>query len=169
MTTCTIPVVMSWRPCGCNGSDDGTNYTEARVARLFAGRERLTALDVLALDIPADDRLWAVLRPELIPERDLHELACRFAERVLPLFEAAHPHDSRPRAVIEAKRAWLRGEISDAELAAARDAAWAAWAASDAAWDAASDAAWAAARVSERAERDAQVQMVRDYLVEVAE
>ncbi len=31
------------------------------------------------------------------------------AERVLPLFEREHPDDVRPRAAIEAARAWVRG------------------------------------------------------------
>lgn len=47
----------------------------------------------------------------------------------------------------KSKRMWLRGEISDAELAAARDAAWAAArdTAEAAAWYTARYAAWAAA------------------------
>ena len=120
-------------------------------------KERWTALDILGLEeIPDEDKLWCVLREELIDEQTLHGFACRCAERALS--RAGNP-DSRSIAAIAAKRAWLRGEITDAELklaegaaraaasAAARDAAWAA--ARDAAWDAAraaaSAAAWAAA------------------------
>jgi len=121
-----------------------------------------SALDILALaDVPTSDRLWSVLREELIPAELLHEFACRCAELALRLIENPDP---RSVAAIEAKRSWLRGEITDSELAAAwsaaRDAAcaaawaaaaWAAaWAAAraaarDAAWDAAGDAAEAAA------------------------
>src|SRR5699024_6815760 len=77
--------------------------------------------------------------------RTLHEFACICAERALTL---AHVKDERCWNAIKAKRAWLRGEISDDELDAAWAAAWdAAWAAAwDAAWDAARDAAWDAAR-----------------------
>ena len=81
----------------------------------------------------------------------LHEAACVFAEGALRI---ANVTDPRSWAAIDAKRKWLRGEITDKELAAAwaaaRDAAWdAAWAAARAAawaaaWDAAWDAAWAA-------------------------
>ena len=75
---------------------------------------------------------------------ELNEWACCNAEVALLVAEI---EDSRCWEAIEAKRAWLRGEISDKELAAARDsaraAAWdAAWAAARAA---ARDAAWAAA------------------------
>jgi hypothetical protein len=76
--------------------------------------------------------------------RVLHEFACDVAEEALAL--AGNP-DPRSVASIAAKRAWLRGEISDSELDAARDAAWdaARAAARAAAWDAAWDAARAAA------------------------
>lgn len=43
-------------------------------------------------------------------------LACDFAQHVLPVFEAARPGDNLPRAAIEAKRSWLRDEISWDEL-----------------------------------------------------
>ncbi len=119
---CTIDDVLSWNPCD-------PPYNLERVTELFAGRETLAALDILDLDIPPEDRLWAILREELIPAPTLHELACRFAEAVLPIYERMHPGDNRPRAAITAKRAWLRGEITDEQLQAARAAAWAAaWA-----------------------------------------
>ncbi|MGV8855703.1 MAG: putative immunity protein [Devosia sp.] len=52
------------------------------------------------------------------------------AERVLPLFEAAKPGDSRPKAAISAARRWANGKLSMADArkaavaahAAARDA-----------------------------------------------
>ena len=49
--------------------------------------------------------------------------------------------------IIEARRAWLRGDITGDQLIAASDAARAAWAAWAAAWDA-REAAWDA-RVAE--------------------
>ena len=56
-------------------------------------------------------------------ERELHEVACRIAEDVLPIFEKQFPLDKRPRLAIEAKRKWLRGELDDEGLAAAETAA----------------------------------------------
>ena len=88
---------------------------------------------------------------------ELNEWACCNAEVALLVAEVEDP---RSWNVIEAKRAWLRGEISDEELDtardAARDAAWAAiwepaWdAALAAARDAAWDAAWAAALAAQQ-------------------
>ena len=88
----------------------------------------------------------------------LHEITCQYAEEALRI---AKVDDLRCAAAIDAKRKWLRGEITDAELDAARDAARAAtsaatWAAARAATSAAaraatSAAAWAAARAATRA------------------
>jgi hypothetical protein len=70
----------------------------------------------------------------------LHEAECVFAKGALRIAKVTDP---RSWAAIEAKRKWLRGEITDEELAAAALPAEAA--ASAAAWDAAGDAAWKAA------------------------
>jgi hypothetical protein len=91
----------------------------------------------------------------------LHEFACWCAEIALQAERAAgREPDPRSWAAIEAKRAWLRGEIDDQALAAARAVAWAAaWVAAGNARDAraaaraaasaaARDAAWAAAGVA---------------------
>ena len=73
----------------------------------------------------------------------LHEFACRCAEDALALVKKP---DGRSLAAIEAKRAWMRCEITDEELAAAGEAAGeAAWEARVAARDAAGAAAGAAA------------------------
>jgi len=46
-----------------------------------------------------------------ITDRDvLIELACRFAEHVLPIFEKEFPDDDRPRKAIEAARACIGKE-----------------------------------------------------------
>ena len=92
-------------------------------------------------------------------EKLLHEFACRCAERALT---NANVTDERSWNAIKVKRAWLKGEATDKELAAAweaareaaREAAWAA--ASAAAWaaarDAARDAAWEAAKAAQESE-----------------
>ena len=81
--------------------------------------------------------------------RILHEFACACAEDALALVEQP---DARSVAGIAAKRSWLKGEITDKELAVAWAAAWdasqnVAWVA----WAAASAAAWAAVRAAARA------------------
>ena len=127
-----------------------------RYARVAAMRDEWSALDVLALDgVSNTDKLWAVLREEFIDAPVLHEYACRCAEYALTFVREP---DSRSIAAIEAKRKWLRGEISNDDLTAAWAAAWdaaryAAWAARAAAWAAwaAAWAAWGAARYAARA------------------
>jgi len=180
----TLQRLLSWGPC-----EDYRD--EAVLLKLTGGRKSLTPLQICDLDIPVVDKLWVLLRSQIIPGKELHLLACDFAEAVLHLFEGVCPADKRPRAAIEAKRRWIAGEITDSELAAAWAAAWAArdaaWAARDAAWaaaraaaawaaarDAAWDAAWAAAWAAARdaaawaaawaAARDAQLEMVRKVL-----
>ncbi len=92
----------------------------------------------------------------------LHEFAVWCAEQALERERAAgREPDARSWAALEAKRRWLRGEITNDELAAARaaarDAAWDATraaaraAAKAAAWAAARAAAWAAAWAATRA------------------
>ena len=167
MLTATIADVLSWYPCD--------HYDEHRIRELATGRESFTALDVLTLDIPIQDRFWVVLRPELIDERTLHLFMCDCAEHVLPLFEREHPDDDRPRRAIEIARRYARGEATRAELAAASSAAWdAAYAA---AWDAASaasaaacaarDAAWDASAAACAAASAAEIKWQLDRLVEM--
>jgi hypothetical protein len=124
-----------------------TPRIKSQIVCAAGDRRELSALDILAMDdISAGDRIYTVLRPELIAERILHLFACEVAEGALKLVK-----DPRPASVsaLEAKRKWLAGEITDKELAAAWDAAWdaAAWSALDAAWAAAKAAEDAVARV----------------------
>ena len=89
----------------------------------------------------------------------LHLFACWCAERALRRERKnGHKVDKRSSQAVYAKRRWLRGEINDAELAAARAAAWsaaeaaaraAAWSAAEAtAWSAAEATAWSAAKAA---------------------
>ena len=165
MKTVTVEQFLTFGPC----------YGEECIRRIAerTGKTEFTALDILAIPrIPNVDQLWAVLRVGLIDTPMLHEFACRCAERALAMVDNPDP---RSVAAIAAKRAWLRGEITNDELAAALvaalDAAWsadwdAAWAAASAARDAASAAAWAAAR---DAEYKWQVAEIKRMLHEVTE
>lgn len=58
--------------------------------------------------------------------RELALWAADCAEHVLPQFEQAHPRDVRPRAAVEAARAWARSEITVGQARAAAIAAHAA-------------------------------------------
>ena len=181
----TVQDVLDWNPCG--------RYSKKLIEKLFAGRESITAIDICDMDIPALDKLWAVLRDQVIEVNDLHEIACRFAESTLINYESKYPDDKRPRLAIEAKRKWLQGEISDEELDAAESAARsaaqsaaesaarsAAWSARSAARSAAQSAAESAAESAARsaaesaaqsaarsAAQSAQVGIIKNYLTEV--
>ena len=149
MKTVTYEEFLRFDPCWLN---DGR---AEKLAKIGARKKDWSALDILKLrGVSDEDKLWAVLREELIDAPLLHEFACRCAERALT---NAKVEDKRSWDAIAAKRAWLRGEMTDEQLAKASATAWdAAWdaardAARDAAWDAARDAAWAAAWAAERA------------------
>ena len=157
MKTITYEDFVSFNPCWLTDEEERNEHA-AQLARYRAMRDKWSAIDILRLDeVDAEDRLWLVLREELIDAPILHEFACRCADRAIA--RIGKP-DSRSVAAIEAKRKWLRGEISDDELDAAWDAALAAakYAARAAARAAAMAAARAAARDAERAaEREWQV------------
>ena len=83
--------------------------------------------------------LWLLQSSDHLPAKTNEALACRFARMVLHLNA-----DPRVLDCIEAREAWIRGEATDEQRAAASAAAWdaASAAASAAARDAASAAAW---------------------------
>ena len=142
MKTITYEQFLEFDPCYLYDPEK-----KALMESIAQRREHWSALDILELDeIPAEDRLWAALWEELIAAPLLHEFACRCAERALRRVENPDPRSMR---AIEVKRAWLRDEATDEELAAACAAAQAA--AGAAAWAAAQAAAWDAARYAARA------------------
>ncbi|WP_114854770.1 putative immunity protein [Brachybacterium sp. YJGR34] len=62
-----------------------------------------------------DPRMVTIRRGGTLRDEDHHLLArwaADCAEHVLELFESEHPQDRRPRAAIEAARAWADGELS---------------------------------------------------------
>ena len=83
--------------------------------------------------------------------RSLARWAADCAEHVLPIFETQYPADDRPRAAIEAGRAWVRGDMAVPE---ARETAFSAHAA---ALDADDAPACAAARAAGHAAATAHV------------
>ena len=189
MKTITYEQFLEFDPCYLYDPEK-----KALMESIAQRREHWSAMDILELEnIPAADRLWAVLREELIDAPILHEFACRCAERALSRVENPDPRSVR---AIEIKRAWIRGEATDDELeaaqaaahaaawedagAAARAAAWnTAWAAIwDATRDAVEAAAWAAVEVAawnavctaaEAAERQWQIEILQKMLIEVIE
>jgi len=183
MRRATVADVISWEPCGFDGEDDGENYTEARLIRLAAGRKSLSILEILDLDIPAEDRIWVALH--LLDEREVRLWGCDCAERALEHErEAGREPDPRSWEAIRVSMLYAVGEATSEELrlasAPARDAArdayrgaswptvraaWSAWdAALGAGWDASADAALAFDRDAARAaEREWQLARLVEY------
>ena len=131
----TFSEFLKFEPCW---QDDERGRRRLRYyARKLGGSA--DALEILALRrIPAEDRLWAVLREKFIPTPILHEFACRCAEDALSRIDNPDP---RSINAIVVKRRWIAGEATDEELAAAEAAA---WVARTSAQDAAEAAAWVA-------------------------
>jgi hypothetical protein len=179
----TIDQVMAWSPC----------YTKEKITELFGKRKTLSAMNILDLDIPAKDRVWAALHDDLFEQKDLILLACEFARSTLHIFEDKYPDDKRPRLAIEMAEKVVSGEATEEQAAwaaeaagaaaraaeeaagaaaeaaarAAAEAAWAAMAAWEAARAAAEAAAGAAARAARAAEQEKQVEIIRTYIEQV--
>lgn len=122
------------------------------VKQLFAGRDSITLRDLLQEPVAPEHLLWLILRPEIIPEKHLHELGCRYAEYIIEAL-GVEP-DPRGVSAIKAKRAWLAA-IGTSQMAAlemeweaAHEAAWEA--AQETEWEAAHEAAWRAVLLDAR-------------------
>ena len=139
---------------------------QEKILRLSRGKTEMTIGEIIDLrSVPAKNKLWLLLREEIIPARTLHEFAIWCAETALT---RAKVTDERSWNALKVKRLWLDGKATDEELAAARDAAmYTAWdvdgvAARYAAMDAARYAAWAAAWDAALAARYAASDAARD-------
>ncbi len=135
MSSITRIQLDSWSPC----------YDSDEIDRIVGDQERLTPLQVLDLDISIADRFWVLLRPEVVPERELRLLAADFAEHVAHLWISPDGCDWTPAQTLDVVRRFAEGTATREELSAAWDIAWdaraVAWGAAAAA---AGDAAWGA-------------------------
>jgi hypothetical protein len=61
----------------------------------FVRNPQITAAEILALDLPAKNRVEALLQPEFLPDKELRALACDFAAHTLHVFEFHAPNDHR--------------------------------------------------------------------------
>ena len=87
------------------------------------GKDTPFGLDEVLEVCGLGDALWC-FRVTIEPaDKIARLLACDYAERVLPIFEKSLPGDMRPRRAIETSRRFANGLASQAELAAAGDAA----------------------------------------------
>jgi len=92
-------------------SDLITNEESHLLIGAFSHRPYLSAEEILALDLPAKNRVEALLRREFLTEKQLRKLACDFAEHVLHVFEELASEDFHPRACVQAARLYAEGVI----------------------------------------------------------
>ena len=176
MKTWTVEEMVAEEPC--------PEYTRERIAELWQGCEALGLLDILDLPIAAEHRIWVACRPNAIrPAQrtawlDLmvtRAVTARALHCGIPAVEmwARGWFDGSDRTEASACAAtWAAAEAAETGAARAAAAAAAAWTAADAAawaaraaaraaWVAAGAAAWAAA---EMAEREQQIDDLRQIL-----
>jgi hypothetical protein len=120
MKSVTVDEVLAMKPC--------SDYTRERVEQLWSGRGALSVVEILDLDIPAEDRLWAVLREEVLGTELYRAFGHACADRAV---ERHALHCGIPKVEQWAAR-WLSGEDRT------EDSAWNAW---SCAWSCARDAA----------------------------
>lgn len=87
-------------------------------------RLQLTAFEIIGLDLPARNRVEALLQKEFLKEEELQELACDFAEHTLQVFEWSCPDDPRPRRCVEIARLHYAGRASKERLKSAFIETW---------------------------------------------
>jgi hypothetical protein len=104
----TIPQLRTWGAC----------YKPDRLAAVFGRRKQLSALEICELDIPAKDRLWVLLRAEIIPAPELRKLAFAFATPVLA--EGSEVVQDIAAPLWNVTRRFMRGEVTLDVLCEAR-------------------------------------------------
>ena len=98
---------------GCSGAITPPWHTSWVRSPLEHGPVACNAARMILPDV-RDPRLVTIRRGGLLTDADHHLLAlwaARCAEHVLHLFEAEQPSDPRPRAAIDAARAWAGGDL----------------------------------------------------------
>ena len=140
----TLNKIRKHSPCA-----DGWEQLLSYLGKTKADDEEISVLTILDSN-GLDDAMWC-LRAVEGRDKEIRLFAVWCARQVQNLMT-----DQRSLDALDVAERYANGEATDAELAAARDAAWAAraaWAAADAAWAAwaaraaywaAADAAWAA-------------------------
>ncbi len=149
MKTWTVEQILAEDPC--------PRYTKELLVELWAGREKVSLLDILNMPIPDADKLWGAWRglTEVQTKRVLEKIVTRAVTN--------HALNCGIREVEMWTAEWLSG-LGDEKSAARAAAEAAAGSAARAAWAAAAGSAARAAAWAE--ERKLQVEDVRSVLAE---
>ena len=122
MTVITLEQVRAWHPC--------PDYTDARLAELAAGRKSITVDEALDLPIPAEDRIWLLAQPGVLPAVIRYE----WVEAVVSRAVREHASACGVAEVEDWAARWLANDPAARTARAAQAAAgWAAQAAAKAA------------------------------------
>jgi hypothetical protein len=108
----TLRDLISWKPC--------YGWTEQRIYEFAQGKEEWTAKEILELELSDRDKLWLVLRPELLPDLTLHHASCDFAEHCVETWNVTSSQNQRVTQVLDAKRAWMFGADNEKGLIESR-------------------------------------------------
>ena len=154
----TLNAIREHEPC-----EDGWAKLLSNLGKTKADDEPLALVEILKSN-GVEDAIWCL---RVLPEEyesKVRLFNCDIAEHVLHLYMAQYPNDTRVVEAIRISRMFAKGEATQEELFAARDAArGAAWDAADAvaratAWD----AAWAVEAVARAAVRATARDAARD-------
>jgi hypothetical protein len=85
----------------------------------FKGHPWFTAHEVFELDLPARNRVEALLRSEFLSERKLRDLACDYAQHTLSIFSDRVPHEQRLHRCLRIARLYAMGVAGIEKLQAA--------------------------------------------------
>jgi hypothetical protein len=66
----------------------------------FVRNPQIAAIEIVELELPAKNRVEALLQPEFLNDSASRNLACDFASHTLHIFEAHAPNDYRPHACL---------------------------------------------------------------------
>ena len=160
MKKVTVDDIMAHYPCD--------EYPRERVEELWSGKESLTLTEILDLDIPAKDRIWAVT--EFLSEEETGQFTRWCALQVVHLWDCPDVVKRYLETGDEGLRDAARTTALAAAWGAAQDAARAAaWGAVHAAADAARTTAHAAACTTARAaargeERRKQIEKLKELV-----
>jgi len=172
----TVETLLSWNPCY---SSDGEKYCEAELVKKLGDGK--TPIEVSRMwSIPANDRIWVLLRPEVLGEDNLKSVL----DEIVDYHVERSCLDCGIPEVEKWAKGWLGGEDRTEESAylakwaaraaylaaessrSAQAAAWSAWAAYSAAES--SRSAQAAARAAYSAARSATDVVARAGAAEAA-
>lgn len=102
--------------------------TMGKTKRLFAGRDKLSVLDILEFDsneVSDMDKVWILTKPHFLIRRQVVQFAIFCAEQVIHLWVKKYPKDDRPQKAIEVAKVCLdnpseenKGKADDAASAA---------------------------------------------------